>query len=232
MKRSQLRPNPEKVREFQQRARERAIANSIATRRAKAGIPEDAPKNAAGVSCVEKTCEVCGEPYLATWIQRGARRTCSRRCAAELKRRRGGAERKGERNPNFRGGRRVDVRDRNGERRWFAVLGRACEHPEHARAVPCVRGLVLHHIVYRQHVRVAGGDEWDPRNALTMCDSCHMSHHRRGRVLPLAALPDSAFAFAAGTLGAGPAYEYLRRRYSGDDRRLVALRRRYERSVR
>ena len=38
-----------------------------------------------------------------------------------------------------------------------------------------------------------------------------------------AALPDSVFSFAAELVNAGWAFEYLRRRYSGDDPRLEAL---------
>jgi hypothetical protein len=39
--------------------------------------------------------------------------------------------------------------------------------------------------------------------------------------------PDSVYEFAEETLGAGPAYEYLRRRYAGPDARLDGLLVRY-----
>ena len=84
----------------------------------------------------------------------------------------------------------------------------------------------LHHVVYEQHVRDAGGDVWDPRNSLTVCDgpfSCHTRHHSRMRPIRLDALPDSAYEFAAELFGSGAAYEYLRRRYFGDDPRLDRL---------
>jgi 5-methylcytosine-specific restriction endonuclease McrA len=74
------------------------------------------------------------------------------------------------------------------------------------------RGLKLHHIVYRQHVRRAGGDEWDPRNALALCVPCHAAHHSRQRVLPVALLPPRALAFAAELLGAA-AENYFARYY-------------------
>jgi hypothetical protein len=41
-------------------------------------------------------------------------------------------------------------------------------------------------------------------------------------VVPLALLPDAAYAFAADTFGAA-AYDYLRRRYVGEDSRLDAI---------
>jgi hypothetical protein len=65
---------------------------------------------------------------------------------------------------------------------------------------------------------------WDPDNALTLCNGCHSSHHNRGAlVVPLSALRDENYAFAVALMGAGPAYEYLRRRYAGNDTRLDAL---------
>lgn len=83
--------------------------------------------------------------------------------------------------------------------------------------------MALHHICYRQELRRVGGDEWDPRNAITLCASHHSSHHRQGRPVELSLLPNAAFEFAAETLGAGRAYEYLKRRYSGTDPRLDEL---------
>lgn len=82
-----------------------------------------------------------------------------------------------------------------------------------------MRGIALHHVVYRQHVRREGGDEWDPRNALPLCDSCHSRHHRRSRVIALSVLPASALEFASELLGAY-AFDYLRRYYGGKDPRL------------
>lgn len=86
--------------------------------------------------------------------------------------------------------------------------------------------LTQHHVVYQQHVRDAGGDLWDVRNSLTLCDGmhgCHGRHHNRMRPVRLTVLPDVAFEFAVELLGTGPAYEYLRRRYLGSDPRLDAL---------
>ena len=168
-----------------------------------------------GQTCVEVPCVVCHQPFLTPPSGAGKRKTCSRKCAAELKRSRGGARRKGERNPNYRHGRRVGDRDREGERRWYAALGTRCSHPDCASDAH----LVLHHVTYRQAVRRASGDEWDPRNAMTLCTSCH-GHHQRGRVIPLTSLSAGALEFAVDLLGAGPAFEYLRRRYAGDDPRL------------
>lgn len=55
-----------------------------------------------------------------------------------------------------------------------------------------------------------------------MAFDCHLAHHGRSRVLPLERLPDSVFAFAVELLGPA-AFDYLRRRYGGEDVRLDAL---------
>lgn len=151
--------------------------------------------------------------------QAEGRRTCSLGCAATLKRREQSGKRKGETNPNHRHGKRAGSRDRAGERRWYAALGRLC-------AGPCdshLGRLALHHVVYRQTVIREGGDPWDPRNAFTICASGHARHHHRTRPIPLAALPDSAYEFAADLLGAEAAFNYLTRRYAGTDPRLDEL---------
>jgi hypothetical protein len=63
----------------------------------------------------------------------------------------------------------------------------------------------------------------DLRNLVDVAHDCHGAHHARARPLPLWRLPDSVFEFARELLGAGKAYEYLRRRYCGADPRLEAL---------
>lgn len=80
--------------------------------------------------------------------------------------------------------------------------------------------LQLHHVVYRQHVKREQGDVWDPCNSLTVCAECHASHHSggAGRVL-LSSLRDENYVFAAELFGAPAAFEWLRRRYAGFDRR-------------
>jgi hypothetical protein len=168
-----------------------------------------------------RRCEVCRQRFKWTGRHDRAPKACSAECRAELKRRSQG-NRRGKANPNHRHGKRVGERDRAGEKRWRAALDDVCVG---ACATPRggVRGLYLHHIVYRQKVVREGGDVWDGRNALTICGSCHGKHHTRSRVLPLSVLPSSAFAFAVELLGAGAAYNYLRRRYDGDDPRLDAL---------
>jgi hypothetical protein len=88
---------------------------------------------------------------------------------------------------------------------------------------------IRHHVVYRQELRrVARGAayrtlERDETNLVPIARVCHDAHHGRTKVLPLWRLPDSAFEFARDWLGAGPAYEYLRRRYTGADPRLDSL---------
>lgn len=95
-----------------------------------------------------------------------------------------------------------------------------------------------HHIVYQQTLRdvarsagrrgfrrrdVEVSLTTDRRNLMWLAFDCHMAHHGRSKVLPLVLLPDEAFEFARETLGAGVAYETLRRAYRGTDVRLDAL---------
>jgi hypothetical protein len=108
-----------------------------------------------------------------------------------------------------------------------------------------VRGVQWHHVVYQQEIRrvVREQTEHGPpdvaremalltsrRNLMPLGPRCHAAHHNRSKPLRLALLPDSAFEFAAELLGAGRAYEYLKRRYVGEDPRLDALLEDHERS--
>lgn len=81
-----------------------------------------------------------------------------------------------------------------------------------------------HHVLYRQHLRDIGFDEWDARNALRLCDRysrrrCHPRHHARGTVVRLAVLTDENIDYAFEVLGPYAA-DYLRRHYDGDDERV------------
>ena len=112
----------------------------------------------------------------------------------------------------------LGAHDREGRRRFQSGQDR-CQMPG------CPDPFVLanqHHVIYEQHVRAAGGDRFDSANALRLCASCHASHHRRGRPVPLTALRDENFEFAFALLGPA-AFDYLKRRYAGDDSRLDAL---------
>ena len=94
------------------------------------------------------------------------------------------------------------------------------------------RAVQRHHAIYVQELRRVAGPRSveremqlisDARNLLPIAHRCHERHHTRFGVLPLTVLPDSVFEFAVEVLGAGAAYEYLRRHYAGDDARLRAL---------
>lgn len=164
-----------------------------------------------GRSCIEAACAVCGATFLAPRNESLRRKTCSPACAATLKQTTC-RDRFGEDNPNFRGGRRAGVRDRAGERRWRAALtGRCamCRAPGGGRF-----RLVLHHVCYRQHLRAIGGDEYDPRNALTLCSECHSQHHSRVATLPLDVIPRQAIGFLVDLLGQERAELYLNRYYA------------------
>lgn len=87
-----------------------------------------------------------------------------------------------------------------------------------------------HHVVYRQELKHHATREQsfrrletDRRNMVRVAFDCHGAHHMGARRLRLSVLPDPVFEFAGELLGAGAAYEYLRRRYAGDDSRLDAL---------
>lgn len=79
-----------------------------------------------------------------------------------------------------------------------------------------------HHVTYEQHVRVAGGDRWDPRNSMwvgveTLCD-CHGDHHRGLRHnkpwrISFELISEAALAFCVDLFGDKRAAEYLRRYY-------------------
>lgn len=85
------------------------------------------------------------------------------------------------------------------------------------------RAVHEHHVVYRQHWLRDGGELDDPRNLVPMCFRCHERHHSGIARLPLWVLPDAVFVALPEVLGAGRAYEYLGRRYSGRDLRHDAL---------
>lgn len=198
----------------------KACANALTAKAMREGGSRRASLARRRPEKVALMCEVCGKTWKVPPSQVRGRRTCSRACCSELRRREMGGGRRGERNPNWKGGQRAGVRNRSGERRWYEARRRCCEHPDCA----ATRGLALHHIVYRQAVCREGGDEWDPRNALTLCERCHASHHGRGRwVVPVWVLSDDALAFAVELLGRPAAFEYLRRRYRGEDVRLDEL---------
>lgn len=151
-------------------------------------------------------CTVCGGLIPDPGPPSGRRKTCSVACANEAKSRAKAADR----NPNFKG-------DEAEKIRWRSQAGTAC--------VVCGGDdrLQLHHVVYEQHVRRAGGNPWDPRDSLTTCTHCHTGHHHgvRSRI-SLALLRDENYAFAAELLGPA-AFDYLRRHYQGDDERLERL---------
>jgi hypothetical protein len=77
-------------------------------------------------------------------------------------------------------------------------------------------------VIYQQELERRGGDPDDPRNHVPVAFACHGNHHGRSRPFPLERLPDAVYEFAAELMGPA-AFDYLRRRYSGEDARLDAL---------
>lgn len=79
-----------------------------------------------------------------------------------------------------------------------------------------------HHAgVYEQELRRLKLPLWDPENALRLCWRCHALHHAPASKLALSILRDENINYAFGVLGPR-GYDYLRRRYTGQDRRLEA----------
>lgn len=108
------------------------------------------------------------------------------------------------------------------------------------------RAVQRHHAVYEAELRrlyrtwKKAGDTrgWtltrltrDPRVLLPVARSCHDEHHARIRPLPAACLPDGVFEFAREIMTPGQAYEFISRRYSGDDPRLDELLAEHEREM-
>lgn len=76
-----------------------------------------------------------------------------------------------------------------------------------------------HHVVYAQHLKLAGAPIYDTRNAMRLCVECHASHHNRSKVIPLAKLTADHIAYAFEKLGLSAHY-YLLQRYDGPDQRV------------
>lgn len=82
-------------------------------------------------------------------------------------------------------------------------------------------GVHRHHVFLEQ--RLPARARRDGRNLVWLSFDCHGAHHGGGPGrLPLTALPDAVFEFAAEIVGPS-AFDYFRRRYRGDDPRLAAL---------
>ncbi len=145
---------------------------------------------------------VCTRPGCQRPLQRQAGKYCSPRCHYD---------------DRARVGARAQPHHRRAD--WNAVELGACAHPECA-----ARAVHRHHVVFSQHVVQAGGDKWDPANALGLCWHHHSQLHARYE-FPAGELPDEAVAFAVTLLGPPRAFEYFRRRYGGaeSDPRLAAL---------
>lgn len=87
---------------------------------------------------------------------------------------------------------------------------RVCQHP--ACTTPTARWSA-HHVVYRQELARRRLPEWDPRDALRLCENCHVpKQHQRTAPVPTTALLDNNIAFAFEVLGLFAA-DYLRRFY-------------------
>lgn len=149
-------------------------------------------------------------------VERGWGRFCSRSCAGRATATTPPHPGSGKDHPTFKHGRACRPTPVVSPKRFKSGQS-ACQHPG------CTSGrrerLAEHHVVYQQEVRRRQGDVSDGRNALRLCNSCHPAHHHRSRPVPLTALRDENYEFAFELMG-GAAFDYLRRRYAGEDPRL------------
>jgi 5-methylcytosine-specific restriction endonuclease McrA len=190
-----------KVREWMQRSRKPLKQGGRKT-------PEEQEERwRRGRAPVTLTCSQCAEEFVYHPVGGYRPKTCSERC-----RRR--ALREANRGKGTRG--------HGGTKEWRAA--------KRARCAKCGRGnregggpLHLHHVVYEQHAIREGGERFDVRNAMTLCNSCHRRHHLRTEPVHVVLVPDAAIAFAAEIMGGG-AYNYFQRYYDGTDRRVESLR--------
>lgn len=100
------------------------------------------------------------------------------------------------------------------EARWFSRKQVICRNPECGRTW----GLVLHHVVYEQHVRDAHGDVDDPDNSMTLCVDCHQRHHQTSWRIPASWLSWENVRFMVKLLGLFNGGVYLRRYYDVEGR--------------
>ena len=88
-----------------------------------------------------------------------------------------------------------------------------------------------HHVIYEQELRrIAGKDKAlyrqlykDERNLMNVEKRPHDDHHSGAKRFKLTDLRDSVYEFGVEVMGAGRTYNFLRRRYDGEDPRLEAL---------
>jgi ribosomal protein L37AE/L43A len=109
-----------------------------------------------------------------------------------------------------------------------AEIARTADLPRrffHEKTIPgrCAscgrRGRHAHHVVYKQDLRRLGKPLWDVDNALALCPKCHELHHKRIKVISVECLTDKNIEYAFRELGAY-AYDYLKRKYGTEDRRM------------
>lgn len=151
---------------------------------------------AAQVKPRARSCSVCGSTFEHENLRR---KTCSAACRNEAVRQ----GKIGRKNPSYNGGSR-------GSHEWQAAKESAC------RACGSGRRLVLHHVVYEQHVRKRGGNAFDPDDSLTLCWDCHAKHHHSAddRLHVRVFRPENV-VFARALLG-DYARDYFVRFYDGD----------------
>lgn len=89
------------------------------------------------------------------------------------------------------------------------------------------RAAHTHHVFYEGELRRRGLPKYDHANLMALCVDCHFNHHNGSKRIPLSLLTEENLEYAFNILGAY-AYDWLRRRYAGEDLRLEERLRRSE----
>jgi ribosomal protein S27AE len=145
---------------------------------------------------IKRICKVCGSTFMER--PKAKRTTCSAACTNAAR----ALAKVGTDNPNADSD--TEARDR-----WVAAKKRRCEKC----GAPATH---QHHVVYQQHVRLRGGDIYDPRNSFSLCFSCHNYHHNGlDKRLAVSDLNPENIEFAVELLGAA-AVDYFPRYYDND----------------
>lgn len=99
-----------------------------------------------------------------------------------------------------------------------------CQHPRCANAQGAWHA---HHVIYEQVVERHGGDKYDTRNAMRLCNpKCHLDRqHGRQDPVPMSVVRCETIEFAVELMGIGRTINYFERFYgdAATDGRLIEL---------
>lgn len=94
-----------------------------------------------------------------------------------------------------------------------SIRGKRCQNCSQRRAS------AAHHVLYKQHLARYAEPLWDRRNSMALCGDCHERHHARSRPIQASVLNVVQIDYIFEVLGPN-GYDYIRKRYPGEDPRL------------